>query len=211
MCATCRSYQSRWRNHLEYAARVTAFFVAAASLLVWAVSSFPAAWKTLFAKTQVRVLTAYSHIGEDAHTTVVIANTGDREVFVSHVYMMMDRQPNWVMKKVAIDKPLAPGQFLRHVEEAKRSTMLQLIRNVSDDEWERVVRRALDDRKCYSLGFYAKQTKEYEDLRTMAGVTLRTFEARGQAAYYTVDGEKHDGFIFPMAGVVLRDTRCPST
>ena len=105
ICAACKSYQQRWKNHLEYGARVATLIVLIISAGVWL---FGRAREALFYRDDVRVISANSL------RSAVVENRGDGPVFISHLILTMPgRSADWEAKRLDFEEVVEAGRFVR--------------------------------------------------------------------------------------------------
>ena len=107
LCSVCKTYQQRWKARVQFFSSTTAFFAAALSLILWAVTQLPTLRILVWPREDVRVTAANSLTGG------VVANRGDHEVFVSHIVLFMTGRSKWTTHRFPVDESLAPGKFLR--------------------------------------------------------------------------------------------------
>ena len=81
ICPICKSYQSRWKRELYYIATMAGIITVAISLLTYVASTWPEIKKTFFWTDAVEVIAFHSK------KNIVIHNSGDGRVFVSHLLL----------------------------------------------------------------------------------------------------------------------------
>src|SRR5262245_51198612 len=149
LCPVCKTFQRTWQRRFQFWASVTALVVAGGAFLSWGISLLPQSRRALFPREQVRVV-SYNSL-----QSVVLANDGDREVFLSHILLYMTGRPQWQAKRVPLERGLAPGQFLRQeVPERSPFDSGEFVRGVPPEQWDAVVSRALQDEQCYQVVFF---------------------------------------------------------
>lgn len=197
ICAVCGSYQSVWKNWLQYVSGIAALVGLSASAMVWLYGNArPLIWH----KDDV-YLVATNSIG-----SVVVANRGDGEVFVSHVLLTMEgRTSNWSAPRVNIEERLQPGQFLRReVPRDRDDQRKEWVRGLSEVEFEALIARAVRGDKCVELVFLGENDSTLRDLRQMAGSTLNTFKVGGYLQYWGQRSREPKFVGVTGAGAVLR-------
>lgn len=75
-CAKCNSYQSSWKNHLNYSAGIVGLFSVGAGALIYLFSQYTNIKKEFYWEDKAAV---YEYVGE---SHVVISNFGDGPIFV---------------------------------------------------------------------------------------------------------------------------------
>jgi hypothetical protein len=104
MCPICKSYQSRWKNRLYYCASIAGIITVVISLLTYVVSTWPEVKKRLFWRDSVEV-TAF-----DSRGKIIIHNSGDGKVFVSHLSWRSEKLGN--SQALKINKTIESKSFL---------------------------------------------------------------------------------------------------
>src|SRR5919106_574268 len=100
LCSVCKTYQQRWKARVQFFSSTTAFFAAALSLILWAVTQLPTLRILVWPREDVRVTAANSLTGG------VVANRGDHEVFVSHIVLFMTGRSKWTTHRFPVDESL---------------------------------------------------------------------------------------------------------
>jgi hypothetical protein len=85
VCPICKSYQSRWKNELYYYSRIAGIIIVVISLVAYMTSTWPEIKRTLFWQDSVDI-TAF-----DSKNKIVLYNSGDGKVFVSHVSLRSEK------------------------------------------------------------------------------------------------------------------------
>src|SRR6266481_5046898 len=146
LCSLCKSYQRRWKNHLQYFAGMAALLVIVISAGGWIYYNI---WKPLWYYDDVQVLSANSL------QSAVVVNRGDGEVFVSHMALFMaGRSHDWKAPRLDFEQILSPGHFLKKdFPPSKISDEGEFIRGLKPAEFEKLLVRAANNDPCFELVF----------------------------------------------------------
>jgi hypothetical protein len=170
LCASCKTYQRRWKSRLQFFSSMTALLVASVSLLAWTLSQLPKLRAQLFPRTQLVVISCNSLEGG------VVANLGDEEVFVSHVLLFNTGSEHWVGQRFPINESLAPNGFLKVASPWDKTFQKGTwVRSVSAHELAALVDKAAAlDSPCVRMVLFAQNDPMYEELTKAGGPTLNT-------------------------------------
>ena len=176
ICAACKSYQQRWKNHLEYGARVATLIVLIISAGVWL---FGRAREALFYRDDVRVISANSL------RSAVVENRGDGPVFISHLILTMPgRSADWEAKRLDFEEAVEAGRFVRRdFPPARLQDEAEFLRGLGAAAFEDFVKRAANGAPCLELVFFDTSDGFLREMRHMAGTTLNTFPVGGYLEY----------------------------
>jgi hypothetical protein len=197
LCSICKSYQLAWKNRLQYIASVVTLAVVSVSAVFW-----------LYEKVRATFLYHEDVAIAECSTllrTVVIANRGDRPVFVTRLQLWMPgRSSDWEAPYLEINQEIAPHQFLKAEFPKPRLDGGTVIRGMPPPEFEQLISKAANMEPCLELDYFASFDTHLADLFQMAGPTLNTFPVAGDLEYI---GAKHSGPVrmtFAGVGVVRR-------
>jgi hypothetical protein len=148
-------------------------------------------------------------ISADSLHSAVVANRGDTEVFVSHMFLYMQgRSSPWQAKRLDFEEILPPGKFLRrNFPPAAITGSAEFVRGLNSADFEKLLARASNGDPCLELVFFDAQDNFSRDLKKMAGPGLNTFDVSGYLEYR---GPRTAGpTIVPITGggVLRRDSR----
>ena len=198
LCSVCKSYQRNWKNHLQYSAGIVALIALVASALVWLWASRKDVWP----RDDVRVVYA-SSLG-----SAVVANSGDRDVFVSHLlFTMPGRQSDWTAPRLVFDEKLAAGQFSRREFPKAKFDTGEFVRGISDADFERLVSRAANGDPCLELVFSVASDPLLKELTIMPGPPLNTFKIGGYLEYWGLRSTSAVDVAIKGIGALRRDRR----
>lgn len=197
LCSVCKSYQHRWKNHLQYVAGVTTLIALTVSACFWLYEKVRAAF---FYRENVSVVACSTLLGP-----AVVVNRGDRDVFVSHLQLWMPgRTADWLAPDLEINQTLGPGQFLQKEFPKSRIDHGEILRGLSPDDFQSFVSKAANNDPCLELEFFAGFDTHYIDLVQAAGPTLNTFDVGGYLEYWGARQDLPARVTLQGRGVVLR-------
>ena len=133
ICPTCKSYQWRWKNQLQYFSTIATLVVLILSGSAWLAGKIH---KAFFSRDNIQIIEG-STIGP-----VVIVNRGDDEVYVSNILLWMaGRTSAWVAPQLVINEKLEPGQFLKRDWDSKLKQTASFARGLSQNDFEKLMQR----------------------------------------------------------------------
>lgn len=190
VCPICKSYQAKWKNHLQYIAGITTLVVLILSGSVWLVAKVQGIF---FYREDVRLVKC------NTRNSAVIVNKSDGEVFLSQLLLWMrGRTSNWVAPGMKINEKVGPGQFFTKKFENPRINEGAFVRGQNQDDFEKLLVRAVHSDPCFEMVFFTESDSDLQDLRTIAGPTLNTFEVAGYLEYWS---SRSDSIIrVPLSG-----------
>lgn len=200
VCATCKSYQHSWKNHLEYGARVATLVVLIISGGVWL---FGKAREAFLYRDDVRIVSCNS-----LHSAVV-ENRGDGPVFLSHLLLTMPgRSADWEARRLEFEEVLEAGRFLRRAfPPARLQDKAQFLRGLDSAAFDDLVKRAANGDPCLELAFFSASDGFLREMRQMAGPKLNTFPVGGYLEYRGRSKENPILVSIEGSGVLRRATR----
>jgi hypothetical protein len=196
LCPVCQTYQSRWRAFFHFFSSSTPLWVAAASLVWWAISQWPTVRILFWPREDVQVVAA------DPHCSAVIVNSGDYEVFVVHIMLYMtDRTRNWVAE-IPVFMSVASGKFLQ-VPAARKDDFQDVfwVRSVTDGMWEKFVDQPYSDKQCFQILLFAVNDPAFQAVVAAAPTTNR-IAAGGYIEYRTLTVPTYTRTPVPATGVI---------
>ena len=198
ICSVCKSYQASWKNIIQYFSGIAALIALAASLITWLLGN---ARPLVFPRDDVTIMAA------STQTQVVLANRGDRDVFVAHlIFTMPGRNHDWIAPRISINEKLAPGEFLKRSFETGRldGPGTEFVRGASAEDFEAMIVKAARSDPCHELVFFEKSDQSFAELSQAAGPTLNTFPVGGYLQYWSV-GHKEPSYVLVNGfGIVKR-------
>jgi len=183
LCSVCKSYQRPWKNHLLYISGIAAMIALIISATFWLLGN----GRVLlgFGRDDVRLITA------NTLSSGVVVNRGDREVFVSHLLLIMPgRSGNWQAPRPIFEERLPVGQFLRReFPRARLQESAEFVRGLGTLDFEKLLTRAANGDPCLELAFFVAQDSLLRELSQMGGPTVNTFEVGGYLEYWRLTGD----------------------
>jgi hypothetical protein len=195
LCSVCESYQRSWKNHLQYIAGIATLTALTISAIFWLGERVRS---TFFSREKV-VLAACNNLA----TGALVANRGDREVFISHLTLWMTgRTSNWSAPVLQINEKVEPGQFLQHsFPPGKITEAGTFARGLSSEDFEKLIVRASNNDPCVEAEFFSLSDSMLKDLTSAAGPTLNTFPVGGYLEYWG-EGESPKRMRIDGIGVI---------
>jgi hypothetical protein len=201
LCSVCKSYQRPWKNHMLYVSGLAAMIALSISAAFWLWGN----GRLLLGlgRDEVRLVAANT-LG-----SAIVANRGDREVFVSHLVLFMPgRSADWQAPRLVFEDRLPIGQFLRReFPRARLQEFAEFVRGRNPSDFEKLVNRAANLDQCLELAFFVAQDSFLRELRQMAGPTLNTFDVGGYLEYWPLSGDAPVDVPVKGTGVVRRSLR----
>ena len=145
-----------------------ALWVAAASLLVWAISQWPTVRIVLWPRDDVQVVAANPMKG------AVVVNFGDYEVFVAHINLFMTRKGKADAQLFFANMSVAPGKILQVA--GPREDFFDsgfFVQNVKGENWETFLGQVLDDRHCFQILLFAVNDPFFQTIVAVEPTTNR--------------------------------------
>ena len=102
LCHVCKTHQAVWKARLQFFPSVTALIVASVSFTAWTISQLPALRAILFPVEDLHVVSLNSLHGG------IVVNQGDKEVFLSHIMLKMNRRAPWGAQRFPITSLCRP-------------------------------------------------------------------------------------------------------
>ncbi len=199
LCSICKSHQRDWQNWLQYFAGVATLIALTVSASFWLYQKIRS---TYFYRENVGIVACNTLL-----RTVVIANRGDRDVFVTRLQLWMSgRTSDWQSPYLEINQSVAPGQFLKaEFPKPRLFENGEFVRGLPQAESDALVSKAANHDPCLELDFFAGYDTHFGDIVQMAGPTLNQFPVAGNLEYV---GARHDipvRILLGGVGLVRRD------
>jgi len=163
ICPICKSYQTAWKRVLHYCATRAGIIIVVISLLTYVASTGPEIRKTLFWRDRVEIPAL------DSKTSIVLHNSGDGRVFVSH--LTLHSEALGYSGAILINKTIESKSFLVHdlktptVDLSKWET-----RSISEDSWQKLLReRHLNENECVQWHFFVPDDPVYQTIKKHHG------------------------------------------
>ena len=187
----------KWQWWLPYAGGISAFLILLGSLLTFSISLTRDLYRAVTSKNGIEVITFSSMAPQ------VFLNTGDGEVFISHI----DVRGSVMSQTININKVVEPRHFLSvpvSDETLKELGGKTVLATNSDQEWmttlETKIRGSADP--SYRAVLYYAGSPELAMYKRVLNDKLRTFPASATLVYFTTDGQKVSKTV-PVEGIVL--------
>jgi hypothetical protein len=177
VCPVCKRYQRVWKNHLQYFAGIVALVSLSATAVTVTLTTVN---EMFFARSDLHLIECNSM------ASAVIVNSGDAEVFVSHLILWPSgKPPAWVIPRLDFGDKLAPGQFLKkEFPPARIQGTALFVRGLDDGQFQKLMARAAATDPCVEAAFFAEGDSFLQELETVAGERkLKTFEVVGYLEY----------------------------
>jgi hypothetical protein len=200
LCSQCKSYQRAWKNHLQYSAGIATLVVLIVTASSWLYLNVI---KAIWSCDDVRL------VSSNSLRAAVVANRGDREVFVSHLLLYMSgRSSSWQVKRLDFEEILPPGKILRRdFPPAKITGSAEFVRGLNSAEFENLLVRASNGDSCLEIVFFDAKDSFFRDLKQMAGARLNVFEVAGYLEYRGLRADEPTTVPLTGVGVLRRDSR----
>jgi hypothetical protein len=182
LCPVCKSYQRRWKNSVQYFAGIVALLSLSVSAVIWVSTKV---YSEFFSRSNLHLIECNSL------KSAVIVNSGDAEVFISHIILFpTGKPPEWTAPRLDFGEVLAPGQFLKKEFPADRIQGTAIfVRGLDDGQFQKLMARAAATDPCVEAAFFAEGDSFLQELGAMAGERKpNSFEVGGFLEYWTHRG-----------------------
>jgi hypothetical protein len=191
----CKSYQSNWKNRVQYIAGISALLALTASAIVWMIGNGRA---FVWPREDVRILSL------NTMRAAVVANFGDREIYLSHIMLFMKgRTSSWIAPTLHFDSVLEPGKIIRQEFPETKKQSKQVVRGMPNEVFEKLIVRAVEADPCVDLAFFVEDDPSLREIRRMAGSTLNSFDVEGYLQYWVVSDHKAKSLGVKGTGIAL--------
>jgi hypothetical protein len=201
VCKDCKSYQSRWKARLQYGATIAGLVSLVFYGATYFTTALPELRKTLFWRDRV-VVTALNSMRE-----IVISNSGDGEVFVSHLTLTC-RNPQF-SQYLPINKTLKPKTFLVH-DFGKKEFDWQGwgFSALTEDQWRRALTVNIHESDpCFRFVFFCSRDAGFLMMQAFNDGRLRTLPVQASLAFYRVlDGRLLSQDVSVIAAALWKKT-----
>jgi hypothetical protein len=192
LCPVCKTYQNKTKAALQFGSSVTAFTAATLSLIVWTLGQLPRTRAALFPREDVRVLACNNLEGGLA------ANYGDRDVFLSHVYISMAPERTWRGQMFYVNESAAPGKIVRIPKpDPAVSGKGFWVRGVPQDAWTKFLPEALKDEDCFEVLFFSAEDLVWKEMSAIKTPPLNTIPVTGYLEFHTAGSQGPTRVSFP--------------
>lgn len=226
LCIHCGSYQNKFRNNLKYAAIIVGFLAALGTAAMHSLSLVPIVKAILFPNPEINV------IGFKSNQRLIVANTGNLELFISYVHYESNNieYDNIVKEKLAVvlDKPiedielnsdfssdpfdtnedvgtvLKPGEILKFDFEKNIPKGMSFVHGKNSDDWLQIVLIAGMNKKsnCISPVFFSLNDRRFKQMRDNAEFDLNIFPAKATISAFSPQTGREIELPFEVAGTV---------
>jgi predicted nucleic acid-binding Zn ribbon protein len=202
VCSKCKSYQTRWKNYLQYAASIIGVLTVVATLIVYIVSKIPEVRRVLLWSDNVLVTSFASH------RDITVLNIGDGKVFLSHVSI---RTGQGATKTFSINKTLDVDEIITHAADPEESDRLKSYKVVSlmkSEDWNKIVPRyksPTDLKACLTYAVFHEQDSWYLMYKDYYGKGFQTIEVTASLHFFSVRKRENKIQSLPVRGMLLRN------
>ncbi|HEV2913259.1 MAG TPA: hypothetical protein VGX92_08085 [Pyrinomonadaceae bacterium] len=188
-----------WQWWLPYLGGVVAFLALVGSLITFSISQIIQIYQRVTWKEEVTVI-SFMSAGEK-----VFLNSGDGEVFLSHV----DIKSAVYNQGVSVNSIIKPKEFLYKVpgDDIGKS---DVVSGVSDREWAEILTKPRTD-ESFFYAFFFIDDPTLQIFKKSLGERLRTFPASAQLIYYSANGGKKYSKDVPVVGIIMHIRKTPET
>lgn len=227
LCVHCGSYQNKVKNHIKYAAIIVGFLAALGTAIMHSVSLFPIVETILFPNPDIDV------IGFKSNQRLILANTGNHELFITHVHYEAENIPykNIAKEKLSIvlDKPtecitiggdlstdpfdtnedvgivIKPGEVVKYIFDKDIPEGMSYVHGRTQDDWLQIVFIASANKKssCIRPVFYSLNDRRFKQMKDNAGFGLNTFPAKAVISAFSPQTGKMIEFPFKAVGTIV--------
>jgi hypothetical protein len=184
----CKSYQSRWKHHLQFYATFAGLVTVVIALVTYIAATAPEIRRTLCWQDRVSVTL---NSGVD---TVVLSNFGDGDIFAHDLKLASEEQKFHQSSPINIlvkAKSFASTSFLGQTGQWGTVPLRD------DKEWQKL----RQDVECFHWVFYDRHNPDYETLQKSCGEGLRTFPADGLLIFFSGHDGNHINLEIPIYAV----------
>lgn len=160
LCPICKSYQSRCKRSIYDCATMGGIIIVAIALLTYVTSTLPEIRKMFFWQDVVEI-TAF-----DSSSHIVIHNSGDGKIFVSHLSWRSKEQGHASI--LNINKTVDSKSFLIHDLTGQTKDLNQwVVRDINEDLWQKIlIKRRLTKNECLRWDYFCADDPSYQHLKT---------------------------------------------
>jgi hypothetical protein len=191
VCTHCNSFQAQWKNTVQYLSRLFGVITIALGASTYIVSSLPEIRKIVFWSDSVKVLSFSSNQG------VSLANTGDGDIFVTHIYLKGSTNESYFTTVQPINRVIPVGGVIsQEFDHPDLPGKYHVVHGVSDSEWKMM----LEDSSFIKILISPNDMNflQFKD----ALPELRTFDAEATIHYYSIDKDRKHTQEIPMTGIL---------
>lgn len=206
LCKHCQTHQSRWRNFLVFGAQISGFLTILAATVAFLVTSAPRVRTVLHWRDELRVLAF------DSEVYVLVSNSGDGPVYVSHASLVYDLAPFGKVTSTIPLRVLVPQDTILSIplpqgplKEAAADRKI-VFSDSSQKAWRRALQRAIQDDGCFFPVLFTAtepgilQTKE---AYAQASQTIPTFPAQAKVVYFSLHDKNLHSTSVPVIGALM--------
>ena len=163
ICPICKNYQSAWKRKLHYCATMAGIITVVIALLTYVASTWPGIRKTFFWRDGVEISAL------DSKTSIVLHNSGDGRVFVSHLSLRSEALG--YSGAILISKVIDSKSFLVYdLKTATADLSKWATRSISEDSWQKLLReRHLNENECVQWHFFVPDDPGYQTIKRFHG------------------------------------------
>ena len=163
ICPICKNYQSTWKRRLHYCATMAGIVTVVISLLTYMASAWPEIRKTFFWQDAVEIAAL------DSKNSIVLQNSGDGRVFVSH--LSLHSEALGYSGAILINKTIESKTFLAYeLKIASTDLSKWATRSISDSSWQALLsERHLNENECVQWHFFVPDDPAYQTVKKHHG------------------------------------------
>ena len=197
ICPICKSYQPKWMRHLQYWAALAGLIAVIFSLFTYTLSAWPTVKKNLFGRDSVEIIAFKSE------SRVVIYNSGDSDLFVSHL-TWHSKEPNF-SGTLFFNVSVKSKSYVVHELEKPADVINWHARNLSEDRWQRVLSVNARGDECNKWFFFYINDPGYQTLKAFLEPGFRSLPVEATLVFYSsFDGRRLTQMI-PVEGVAFQN------
>ena len=139
----------------------------------------------------------------DSLGRIVVVNTGDGEVFLSHIHLeskLTTPKPRFTTT-VELHTSVKSGQLISkkigRVEES-------VVKGGTEEEWARIMNSAFQKSNCLMVRVLRQESERYLQIKEFYGEKLRTFPVNASLYFYTTKDHSLIEQQFPAIGIVMK-------
>lgn len=185
ICPICKNYQSTWKRKLYYCATMAGVVTVVISLLTYVASTWPEIRRTFFWRDAIEIAAF------DSKNHIVLHNSGDGKVFVSHLSLRSKTLGH--SSVLFINKTIESKSFLVHdLKEPTADLSKWATRSISDDSWQKLLReRHLNENECVQWHFFVPDDPAYLTIKEFHSSSFREVSIDATLYFHSERNNRH--------------------
>jgi len=210
ICNHCKSHQSAWKNQISYFASIIGILSVIAGAISFIISSIPSVRQVIAWQDEVKVLT-FSSI-----KPISIANTGDGEVYVTHLNIRGTRPSGRSYSDTErVDQFIEPGKIATTEHELVLDGY-KVATSTNPDEIQTLLNKAeLASSKdaCVIMVFTTQEDPGFDTFKSFLGEKMITFEVDAFVRFFSIKKQMYIDQEIPIIGylIVSKNNSCRNT